>query len=97
MEPRQATGRLHIYLGAVPGAGKTYAMLAEGQRLAAAGSDVVAALVETHGRAALDDVVAGLEVIPRRSIPYRGTCFGELDTDAVLARRRAQVEALAKP
>ena len=87
MEPRQASGRLHIYLGAVPGAGKTYAMLAEGQRLAAAGSDVVVALVETHGRAALDDVAAGLEVIPRRSITYRGTCFGELDTDAVLARR----------
>ena len=64
-------------------------MLAEGQRLAAAGSDVVVALVETHGRPALDEVMAGLEVIPRRSIAYRGTSFTELDVNAVLARRPA--------
>ena len=79
-------GRLHVYLGAVPGAGKTYAMLAEGSRLAAGGADVVVALAETHGRGDLDEVMAGLEVIPRRGIAYRGTSFGELDTDAVLAR-----------
>lgn len=89
MEPPRPAGRLHIYLGAAPGAGKTYAMLEEGKRLAAAGSDVVVALVETHGRVALDEIVAGLEVVPRRSISYRGTSFGELDTDRVLARRPA--------
>lgn len=49
-------GRLHVYLGAVPGAGKTYAMLAEGSRLAAGGADVVVALAETHGRGDLDEV-----------------------------------------
>ncbi len=81
-----APGRLHVYLAAVPGAGKTYAMLAEGSRLAAAGSDVVVGLVETHDRRELDEVAAGLEVVPRRLIGYRGTSFGELDTDAVLAR-----------
>ena len=86
VEPRRAAGRLHIYLGAVPGAGKTYAMLAEGKRLAAAGADVVVALVETNGRAALDEVAAGLEIIPRRDIAYRGSRFAELDVDAVLAR-----------
>ena len=86
--PRPA-GRLHIYLGAVPGAGKTHAMLAEGNRLTALGVDVVIALVETHGRDALDQLAAGLEVVPRRNIAYRDTSFGELDTDAVLARQPA--------
>ena len=45
-----ARGRLRVYLGAAPGVGKTYAMLAEGQRRRARGTDVVGALVETHGR-----------------------------------------------
>jgi len=82
-------GRLHIYLGAVPGAGKTHAMLAEGERLSALGTDVVVALVETHGRETLDQLAAGLETVPRRRIAYRGTSFGELDTDTVLARHPA--------
>ncbi|WP_323180347.1 MULTISPECIES: hypothetical protein [unclassified Streptomyces] len=40
-----ARGRLRIYLGAAPGVGKTYAMLAEGQRLRARGADVVVGFV----------------------------------------------------
>jgi two-component system, OmpR family, sensor histidine kinase KdpD len=82
----QPPGRLHIYLGAFPGAGKTHAMLAEGARLAGAGADVVVALVETHGRAGLSEVGAGLEIVPQRSIGYRGSTLAELDTEAVLAR-----------
>ncbi len=84
--PRSA-GRLHIYLGAVPGAGKTYAMLAEGRRRAALGDDVVVGLLETHGRSGLDEAARQFETIPRRSIEYRGATLGELDVDAVLARR----------
>ncbi len=84
--PRTA-GRLHIYLGAVPGVGKTYAMLAEGKRRAALGADVVVGLLETHGRSGLDEAAAQFETIPRRSIQYRGATLGELDVDAVLARR----------
>jgi Osmosensitive K+ channel His kinase sensor domain len=80
-------GRLHVYLGAVPGAGKTRAMLAEGRRLACAGTDVVVALAETHGRPDLAELAAGLQVVPRRDIAYRGTSFAELDVGAVLARR----------
>jgi two-component system sensor histidine kinase KdpD len=63
-------------------------MLAEGQRPAGLGADVVVTLVETHGRSA-GPVAAGLEIAPRRSIAYRGTSFGDLDVDAVLARRPA--------
>ncbi|MEU6233097.1 sensor histidine kinase KdpD [Kitasatospora sp. NPDC047058] len=80
-------GRLRIYLGAVPGVGKTYAMLAEAHRRLERGTDVVAAFVEDHGRQHTAALVAGLEVVPRRALTHRGTAFTEMDLDAVLARR----------
>ncbi|MFC9407307.1 hypothetical protein ACFRAA_22150 [[Kitasatospora] papulosa] len=42
-----ARGRLPVHLGAAPGLGKTYAMLAEGQRLRPQGTDLVVGLVES--------------------------------------------------
>jgi two-component system sensor histidine kinase KdpD len=78
--PSVTRGQLRVYLGAAPGVGKTYAMLAEGHRRAARGADVVVAFVETHGR-------AGLEMVPRRVMNYRGTEFGELDLGATRRRR----------
>ena len=80
------TGQLRLYLGAAPGVGKTYTMLTEGQRRRARGTDVVAALVETHGRRRTREMAEGLETIPRRTVGYRGGTFTEMDTDAVLAR-----------
>ncbi len=82
-----ARGQLRIYLGAAPGVGKTYAMLNEGWRRHARGTDVVVALYETHGRANTEAQVRDLEVVPRRTIEYRGTTFEEMDVDAVLARK----------
>jgi two-component system, OmpR family, sensor histidine kinase KdpD len=82
-------GKLRIYLGAAPGVGKTYAMLGEGHRRLARGTDVVAAFVETYGRALTAQLLEGLEVLPRRVLPYRGTTFEEMDIDAVLGRRPA--------
>jgi two-component system, OmpR family, sensor histidine kinase KdpD len=79
-------GKLRVYLGAAPGVGKTYAMLAEAQRRQARGADVVAALVETHGRRLTTALAEGLETVPRRTISYRGCDFTEMDLDAVLAR-----------
>jgi two-component system sensor histidine kinase KdpD len=79
-------GRLRIYLGAAPGVGKTYAMLAEGHRRASRGTDVVVAFVETHGRQHTAELLEGLPVVPRREIAYRGGTFTEMDVDAVLAR-----------
>jgi two-component system sensor histidine kinase KdpD len=79
-------GRLRIYLGAAPGVGKTYAMLDEAHRRRERGTDVVVGLVETHGRPRTAALVAGLEVIPRRAVTYRGATLDELDLDAVLAR-----------
>ena len=80
-------GRLRIYLGAAPGVGKTYAMLAEAHRRQERGTDVVVAFVEDHGRRRTADLVAGLEVVLRQQVVHRGARFSEMDLDAVLARR----------
>lgn len=87
-KPYHANGRgdLRLYLGAAPGVGKTYAMLLEAHRLVAQGVEVVVGFVETHGRAGTEALVAGLEVIPRRAITYKGVSVEEMDTDAILAR-----------
>ncbi|HEY0534835.1 MAG TPA: DUF4118 domain-containing protein [Actinoplanes sp.] len=81
-----ARGELRIFLGAAPGVGKTYTMLEEAQRRAERGTDVVVAFVETHGRPHTQAMLAGLEIVPRRSVDYRGAGFTEMDLDAVLAR-----------
>ena len=81
-----ARGQLRIYLGAAPGVGKTYAMLAEAQRRRARGTDVVVGLLETHGRKLTATMAEGLEVVPRRTMTHRGATFTEMDLDAVLAR-----------
>lgn len=80
-------GVLRIYLGAAPGVGKTYAMLNEGRRGRARGKDVVVGIVETHGRENTAAQVGDLEVIPRRTLAYRGTTLEEMDVDAILARK----------
>jgi two-component system sensor histidine kinase KdpD len=80
-------GTLRVYLGMAPGAGKTYSMLGEGQRRKARGSDVVVAYVETYGRKKTEEMLRGLDVVPRRTLTYRGATFTEMDLDAVLARR----------
>jgi two-component system sensor histidine kinase KdpD len=82
-----ARGTLRVYLGAAPGVGKTYHALDEAQRRADRGTDVVVGLVETHDRAHTAAMIAGLEVVPRRKLEYRGATFTEMDVDAVLARR----------
>ncbi|MBF6480155.1 sensor protein KdpD, partial [Nocardia cyriacigeorgica] len=84
-------GHLRIYLGAAPGVGKTYAMLGEAHRRLERGRDVVAAVVETHGRAKTAALLDGIERIPPKIIEYRGTAFQELDVAAVLRRAPAVV------
>ncbi len=83
---RRKRGELRIYLGAAPGVGKTYAMLGEAHRRLERGTDVVAAVVETHGRAKTVEMLEGIEIVAPRYIEYRGSSFPELDVPAVLAR-----------
>jgi len=82
-----ARGKLKVFLGAVPGVGKTYRMLAEAHRRVSRGEDVVIGLVEPHGRPATAELMEGLEQIPLKEIEYREKKFYEVDTEAVLKRR----------
>jgi two-component system sensor histidine kinase KdpD len=84
---RSQRGRLKIYLGYAAGVGKTYQMLLEAHRLKEDGIDAAVGLVETHGRAETEALLAGLELILRRKITYRGIEIEEMDLDAILARR----------
>ncbi|MET8703534.1 ATP-binding protein [Kitasatospora sp. NPDC058032] len=83
------TGKLRVFLGAAPGVGKTYAMLAEGRRLRDEGLDVVVGLAETYGRRGTEQQLGDLPVLPRRPAPYRGIELTELDLDGLLRRRPA--------
>jgi two-component system sensor histidine kinase KdpD len=62
-------------------------MLSEGRRRVERGADVVVGYVETYGRKRTIEMLQGLEIVPPRLVPYRGSTFAELDTPAVLARR----------
>jgi two-component system sensor histidine kinase KdpD len=88
VSPRAKTrGILKLFLGYAPGVGKTYSMLSEAIRRRGRGEDAVIGVVETHGRKAIESLVAQLETVPRRKIEYKGAQFEEMDLDAVLARR----------
>ncbi len=80
-------GRLRTYLGIAPGVGKTYAMLRDARARRRSGVDAVVAYRERHGRAATAAQLADLEILPTRTVTYRGASFTELDVTAVLARR----------
>ncbi|MDB5618059.1 sensor histidine kinase KdpD [Tardiphaga sp.] len=79
-------GRLKIFVGAAPGVGKTYEMLQSAHARRKAGVDVVVGVVETHGRAETQVLLAGLEVIPRRRFDHKGQSLEEMDLDALIAR-----------
>lgn len=80
-------GQLKVFFGMCPGVGKTFAMLEAAQARRREGADVVIGVVETHGRAETEALVAGLPVIPRKPLDYRGVTLAEMDIDAILTRR----------
>ena len=84
---RSRAGRRTGVLGAAPGVGKTYTMLSRARELKRRGTDVVVGIAETHGRAETAALLDGLDVFPRKRVPYRGRTLEELDLDALLARR----------
>ena len=84
---KEGRGHLKIFLGAAPGVGKTYAMLTSAQIEKTGGRDVVAGLIETHGRRETERLIEGFEVLPRKPIVYRNQIMKEFDLDAALARR----------
>lgn len=84
---RAQRGRLKIYLGYCAGVGKTWQMLEEAHRLKRDGIDVVAGVVETHGRPDTAALMHGLEIMPRRTLEYRGIPFEEMDLEGILRRK----------
>ena len=79
-------GKLKIFFGAFPGAGKTNAMLTAAQRIRAAGRGVVAGVIDTHADPETRALLEGIEVLaaPRRD---GALLEGELDLDRALERR----------
>ena len=82
--PRDGRGRLKVFLGAAPGVGKTYAMLQAAHAQLRHGVKVVAAVVETHGRAETEALLGGLPQQPRVRSEYRGVVLEEMDLDGLL-------------
>lgn len=86
-ETRPQPGKLKIYLGMAAGVGKTYAMLETGRRRRSEGIDVVVGHVETHGQTEIEALLEGLELLPLRTVEYRGAEIREMDLDAILERK----------
>lgn len=95
--PRGGRGRLKVFLGAAPGVGKTFAMLQAAQARLRQGLELRAGVVETHGRAETEALLAGLPQQPLRRVDYRGVTLHELDLDGLLARppKLALIDELA--
>ena len=86
-EPKARQGRLKVFFGMAPGVGKTYAMLSEARERSAAGAEVVAGVVETHGRADTQAMLGGLRVLAPREVEHNGVTLREFDLDAALEMR----------
>ena len=78
---------MRVYIGAAPGVGKTYRMLADAAALKAGGADIVIGVIETYGRGETDAQLGDLEIVPKRRLPYKGVEPEEMDVDAILARK----------
>lgn len=95
--PRTGRGRLKVFLGAAPGVGKTFAMLQAAHAQQRQGVQVLAGVVETHGRAETEALLGGLHQQPLLRSQYRGVTLEEMDLDGLLraAPALALVDELA--
>ena len=85
----QRPAQLRVFLGYAAGVGKTFRMLEEAQQLKRQGKDVVVGYFEPHGRKDTIAKTAGLEMVPRKTVTYRGVTLEEMDTDAIIQRHPA--------
>ncbi|EMJ95437.1 sensor histidine kinase [Leptospira alstonii] len=86
-EQKEISGKLKVFFGMAAGVGKTYAMLNAARNLKKEGVDVVVGYIETHGRKETEELLEGLEILPRKNIEHREIRFEEMDIDAVLKRK----------
>jgi two-component system sensor histidine kinase KdpD len=80
-------GKLKLFFGASAGVGKTFAMLLAAQVQHQQGVDVIIGVIETHGRAETEALVAGLPKLELKEIRYRDRVLREFDLDGALARK----------
>ncbi len=79
-------GKLKIYIGMSAGVGKSYRMLQEAHALLKNNIDIQIGYIETHNRAETHALLAGLPMISRRKIFYKGKELEEMDTQTILNR-----------
>src|SRR6201996_4926240 len=79
-------GKFKIYIGMSAGVGKSYRMLQEAHSLLRNGIDIQIGYIETHNRAETHALLAGLPLIARRKIFYKGKELDEMDLTAILNR-----------
>ena len=77
-------GKFKIYIGMSAGVGKTYRMLQEAHALLKNNIDVQIGYIETHNRPETHQLLAGLPIIPRRKLFYKGKELEEMDVAAIL-------------
>jgi len=78
--------KLRVYIGAAPGVGKTYQMLADAHLLKKQGINIVIAVIDTHGREETKEMIGNLECLPMRRVEYQGVTLEEMDLETVIQR-----------
>lgn len=79
-------GKFKIYIGMSAGVGKTYRMLQEAHALLRNGIGIQIGYIETHNRVETHNLLAGLQVIPKRKVFYKGKELEEMDLQGILNR-----------
>ncbi|WP_300487694.1 sensor protein KdpD [Flavobacterium sp.] len=80
-------GKFKVYIGMSAGVGKTYRMLQEAHSLLKNGIDIKIGFIETHNRKETHELLAGLPVVPRRKLFYKGKELEEMDVQAIINLR----------
>jgi two-component system sensor histidine kinase KdpD len=79
-------GKFKVYIGMSAGVGKTYRMLQEAHALLKSGIAIQIGYIETHNREETHALLAGIPVIPRRKLFYKGKEMEEMDVQSVISR-----------
>lgn len=86
VQSKKHKGKLTIYFGACAGVGKTYDMLSAAQQELKEKIDVVAGVVETHGRVETGKLLEGIPQLPLKEYEYQGILLKDFDLDGALKR-----------
>lgn len=77
-------GKFKVYIGMSAGVGKTYKMLQEAHALLKNGVDIQIGYIETHNREETHALLAGIPIISRRKLFYKGKELEEMDVNAIV-------------